>query len=180
MGLQFELSERIRGLMMNEVGYDQARGALYLSKRFSERGRVEYAEILGGVVRGADDDTLAAQLRARGCFGETETSHSKTGKLIIKKVPINAADTFAEGEFNRFYVRAVCLAAIEDGHGKVEVYRARYSENPRIESEALIGRMIDAQQLLEDLRTNIGVDTCLGLPPGPNSGLSARLPIANR
>jgi hypothetical protein len=30
--------------------------------------------------------------------------------------------------------------------------------------------------LLDDLRTNVGVDTALGLPAGPNSGLSAMIP----
>lgn len=30
--------------------------------------------------------------------------------------------------------------------------------------------------MLDDLRTHVGVDTALGLPPGPNSGLSVRLP----
>src|SRR6266851_5569734 len=34
----------------------------------------------------------------------------------------------------------------------------------------------DPKALLTDLRSNPGVDTALGLPPGPNSGLSARLP----
>lgn len=60
------------------------------------------------------------------------------------------------------------------GGTELEIYRAGYSRSPRSESEAMIGRRIDAQALLEDLRAHAGVDTALGLPPGPNSGLSAR------
>jgi hypothetical protein len=39
----------------------------------------------------------------------------------------------------------------------------------------MIGRRLNAQALLGDLRKHVGVDTALGLPPGPNSGLSGRL-----
>ena len=48
--------------------------------------------------------------------------------------------------------------------------------NPRPESEAKIGKTIAPQSLLDDLRKNIGVEPALGLPPGPNSGLSVKLP----
>jgi hypothetical protein len=39
----------------------------------------------------------------------------------------------------------------------------------------LIGKIIECDKLLNDLRENIGMDTILGLPPGPNSGLSVEL-----
>jgi hypothetical protein len=40
-----------------------------------------------------------------------------------------------------------------------------------------INTKISAKLLLDDLRNSSqGVDTALGLPPGPNSGLSAKLP----
>ena len=55
-------------------------------------------------------------------------------------------------------------------------YRAKQVSNPRPELEALIGQSIDPAKLLNDLQTKIGVDTALGLPAGPNSGLSAKLP----
>lgn len=55
------------------------------------------------------------------------------------------------------------------------VYRAKEVANPRAESMALIGRSLPVTQLLDDLRVNIGTDTALGLPPGPNSGLSVTL-----
>ena len=90
-------------------------------------------------------------------------------------IPDTANVTLCEGEFNRYYIRGVCLKAIEMGKGLVTAYRARHSANPRSESIALEGRSIDAKRLLEDLRANPGVDTAMGLPPGPNSGMSVKL-----
>ncbi len=47
---------------------------------------------------------------------------------------------------------------------------------PRPGSEEKIGTLIDAKAILHDLRTTPGLEPALGLPPGPNSGLSAKLP----
>ena len=52
---------------------------------------------------------------------------------------------------------------------------AKYVEHPRAESEAKVGTVIDAVQLLKDLRDNIGMDTGLGIPSGAGSGLSIML-----
>jgi hypothetical protein len=81
----------------------------------------------------------------------------------------------AEGEFGRFYLRALCLRALADGTNHLVIYRAKAVMNPRPDSQAKIDTTIDAATLLADLRAHSGVDTALGLPPGPNSGLSARL-----
>lgn len=178
MSLHLEnLDPRIRDLMLVEIAFDEERHTLYISRRFTPAGEGHYPVILKDVVMSGGDADLATKLRLHGCFAETETRQLKSGKVSIAKVPVTAPETFAEGEFNRFYLRAICRAAIDDGIDEVVVYRARPSENPRPESEALIGKSLKAKELLEDLRRNIGVDTCFGLPPGPNSGLSAKLPV---
>lgn len=56
------------------------------------------------------------------------------------------------------------------------IYRAKQVREPRPESQAMIGKNINAKALLDDLRTHPGVEPALGLPPGPNSGLSIKLP----
>ncbi len=91
-------------------------------------------------------------------------------------MPVTAPETLAEGEFNRFYARGLCRRAMAQGIESLLVYRAKEVVNPRPESVALIGKSLPVKQLLEDLRANIGTDTALGLPPGPNSGLSVKLP----
>jgi hypothetical protein len=44
----------------------------------------------------------------------------------------------AEGEFNRFYIRALCVRAIEDGLPEVIVYRAKEVQSARPESARMI------------------------------------------
>jgi hypothetical protein len=65
---------------------------------------------------------------------------------------------------------------LELGLDDVVIYRARASAHPRPESEELIETMIDAADLLEDLRLNTGEEPELGVPGGPNSGISVHLP----
>ena len=68
-----------------------------------------------------------------------------------------------------------CLRAIEERLDKVVVYRAKEVERPRSESVLMIGKKLNPSAVLEDLRTHTGVDTALGIPPGPGSGLSLKL-----
>jgi hypothetical protein len=81
----------------------------------------------------------------------------------------------AEGEFNRFYIRGLCRRALGAGIAQLIIYRAKTVGSPRAESELRIGATLDPTELLQDLRANIAVETCLGVPPGPNSGLCVKL-----
>ncbi|MDR2949414.1 MAG: hypothetical protein LBV71_09415 [Prevotella sp.] len=167
------LDEETRSLMLGEIDHDVTEGKLYQSKRFKEGQEIIYLELLKKIVISGNEKSLATALKANKCFKTHELRKTKSGYTEVK-VPENAESLFAEGEFNRFYIRALCLRIINKG-GSLEIYRARESQNPRKESEILIGNIIDAKQLLNDLRENIGIDTVLGLPPGPNSGLSVKI-----
>lgn len=169
MGLNYlSLDETTRQAMLQEFNHDIDRDNCYTSKRFHEIGKSCFLEIMPKHLLEGTDDTLAEELRNNDCF----VTHEARGTGMVK-VPVTAAQTFAEGEFNRFYIRGVCLIAIEENK-ELEVYRARPSLNPRIESERLIGTSVDPGRLLIDLRENKGIDTALGLPNGPNSGLSVK------
>lgn len=174
MGLHYKsLDNLTRQKMLEEVNYDLNANNLYLSKRFTPNGRIYYQQILPNHLQNGNDDSLAIDLKNNNCFLTHEDR--KTAKGVSKvKVPETAPQTFSEGEFNRFYLRGLCLRAIAESK-KIVIYRGRFSENPRSESEAIIGMNIDPNKLLNDLRSNTGVDTALGLPPGPNSGLTAEL-----
>jgi hypothetical protein len=78
--------------------------------------------------------------------------------MTLAKVPITAPETLAEGEFNRFYARGLCLRAMAQGIESLVVYRAKDVVNPRPESVALIGKSLPAKQLLDDLRAGFCVD----------------------
>ncbi len=170
------LDGRIRAFMAQEVERDISRGSLYVSKRLNDRGRQEYPPLLLEAVQFHDDDWLALQLYARGCLNRGEIKHLQKEFIAVAQVPATAGLTIAEGEFNRYYMRGVCRAALEDGIPEVVVYRGKAVARPRLESETMLGKKIPAAYLLEDLRATPGTRSRYGIPSGPNSGLTIRLP----
>ena len=85
-------------------------------------------------------------------------------------MPSNAPETLAEGEFNRFYIRGLCRRAVEENVAQLVIYRAKTVTHARPESERRIGATVSPGALLADLRQNVGVDTVLGVPAGPEFG----------
>ncbi|MEO8772202.1 MAG: hypothetical protein ABI402_19035 [Ferruginibacter sp.] len=174
MGLSYKsLDEITISKMLEEFNLDITNENVYYSKRFTEDGEKYYKNEMSNHLLKGSDDSLSDALKKANCFKAQEERKTARGVSLVK-VPETASQTFSEGEYNRFYIRALCLRAIEEAR-KICVYRARYSENPRKESESLIGQYLDPNKLLLDLRNNIGLDTSLGLPQGPNSGLTIEL-----
>jgi hypothetical protein len=172
------LDERTRRLMLDEIDRDVNQGTLYISPRLSNTGQQNYLTLLKQAVIEHDDAWLADELRSHKRMRDTEQKKKPKGGYSVARVPATAAETLAEGEFNRYYARAVCRRALEDGIPEVVVYRAKGAAQPSGESEEEVGPRLDPARLLDDLRTHPGVETALGLPRGPNSGLSVRLPSA--
>lgn len=162
--------------MLQEVASDISSDKLYVSPRLNSRGQDEYPRLLREAVEKYDDAWLADQLRSSGLMKTEEERRKPKGGYTVAQVPVTAPDTLAEGEFNRFYIRGLCLRAIEDNIPELIIYRAKQVSSPRRESLAKTGERVVPQSLLQDVRTHPGVDTALGLPPGPNSGLSVRIP----
>lgn len=177
MSLSLEnLDQATRQFMADEIESDVQNGTLYVSPRLSDVGRQDYPNLLMQAAQQYDDNWLAQNLRFNGRISAFEQRRTPKGGVTSAKVPITAADTLAQGEFNRFYIRGVCRRAIENGINEVIIYRAKHVTSPRPDSQAKIGAKANAQALLNDLRAHPGVDTALGLPAGPNSGLSVKLP----
>jgi hypothetical protein len=176
MGFRFDdLDLHTRALMLDEVDRDTRLGVLYRSPRLSPLGQVFYVRALREAVGRGNERTLAAAIASGGMLNTHEISHRR-GKVFAKRVPCNAHLTLAEGEFNRFYLRALCLRMLEDGHRQLEIYRAKQVASPRPESQAQLGTRVDVHTFLSDLRKYVGVDTTYCMP-APNSGLSARVPL---
>lgn len=170
MPFDFKNLDKIaREIMMYELIQDEQENNIYFSKRFNDNGRKHYVSLLKKAIEEGNEITLANSLRLNNCFAQNEST--KTG---LKKIPTTAPELFAEGEFNRYYIRGMCRIAIKDKLS-LEVYRAKQVANPRSKSQQMIGKTIDPDKLYADLKLNIGVDTALGIPPGPNSGLSVKL-----
>lgn len=161
-----QIPSEVRQLMVEEIALDHSMGGLYQSPRLTSIGAQDWPSLLMTAATNHSDGWLASQLR-----DSTRMRVSEVTRTGTRQVPHSAPETLAEGEFNRYLCRAVCRASIEWGPGVVLVYRAKYVDEPRASSEALIGAKLDARQLLEQLRTRTA-----NVPGGPNSGLSVRLP----
>jgi hypothetical protein len=167
------LDERTRTFMIAEIDRDAAKHILDTAKTLNPRGHELYPSLLREAAEAHDDSWLAQKLV--GHFNATY-SYLRKGKPITAKMPANAPERLAEGEFNRFYLRGLSLRAIEDKIEGLVIYRAKSVDNPRPGSEVKIGTIVSPTALLNDLRSNIAIETHLGVPGGPSSGLSAKLP----
>ena len=176
MSLNLEnLDGRTRKLMIRELEADVAADNVYISARLSEIGRGEYVDLLKQAMRSQGDLWLAAQLRSVGRMNPSIMRRSLMGSVEVT-MPATAPVTLAEGEFNRFYARGLCVRALEDEKRELEVYRARPTLPAGQEMADLkVGARVNVDLLLEKLRAHQSLDEALGLPPGPNSGLSVRL-----
>jgi hypothetical protein len=171
------LDERTRRLMLDEMEYDIQRNQFHISPLLSGQGQHDYPALLREAIKNGNDETLAESLRAHRRLARAVPRRSPKGGFTIAATPDNAAEILAEGQFNRYYIRAVARRAIEDGVPEVVVYRAKPVKQPRPQSEALVESTLPADRLLEDLRSYTGDDPPgLGVPAGPNSSLSVRLP----
>ena len=166
------LDDRTRPYMLEELERDLSSDNLYDSPRLSAEGHAQYPMLLRSAIQSGDDGTLADSLRSLLVAARPRRTK---GGYTMAKLPEGAEETLAEGEFNRYYARGLCLRALADGIDEVVVYRAKAVRSPRPDSQAMIGQRIPAERLLEDLRTHPGIEPALGLPK-VNSGLSIRLP----
>jgi len=178
MALYLEnLDDRTRQLMLDEMEYDISHTQLHISPFLSGQGQRDYANLLREALQGGNDETLAESLRDHRRILRTLPRRNPSGGYSIAATAENAAQVLAESEFNRYYIRALARRAIEDGIQELVIYRAKPVQNPRPESEARVETALSPQDLLEDLRAHPGDERpSLGVPSGPNSGLSVRLP----
>jgi hypothetical protein len=168
-----DLDDTTRSLMQEEISRAAADGQIYLSTRFNSTGNAHWIQWLTDAAKSHDEHWLAYQIEAHRGMKDFEGKSTPSGGYTVAHVPHTAAETMAEGQFNRFYIAAICRRAIDAGTQTVEVYRARVRQNPRPESVALEGKTLDANELLKqvcDKSKSFGCDLIK-----PNSGLSIQL-----
>lgn len=171
------LDASVREAMIGEYERDHAAGSIFLSPRLTPIGQKEYPGLLREALARGDDDSLAGMIKDGRRLKATEDYTNRQGLADTRHISATAADQIAEGDFNRYYIRGLCVRAIELGLAQVEVYRAKAVQEPRPESEALIGKRFTPKELLDDLRTHLGdQQPALGVPGGPNSGISVKFP----
>ena len=138
------LDEETRDLMVEEILADAENGKLYISARLRESGAAMWPDLLAIHARGGDPQSLANRTRPL-----LET-HTATGR----RMPDNAPEYLAFSEFNRYYMRAVCLRAAIEGRTHVRVCRARHPKKATPSSEQMLGEVRPAVELLDYLRSN--------------------------
>lgn len=165
----------LRAHMLAELGLDITNNKTYINP-FVKRDRgPRYLELLRAALASGSVETFAAAIAANDLLIEKHT-YTKQGRLIEARVPATFNVTLAAGEFNRYYMRAICRLALQEGKPNTEIYRAKAVKTARLEKDDRLGRCIEPQALLSDLRqTSFESPSAFGLG-GPNSGLSIRIP----
>ncbi|HUX02033.1 MAG: hypothetical protein WBD63_02490 [Phycisphaerae bacterium] len=175
-----ELDEEIRKLMLDEVSLDEkSNDGIYPGKYLNEKGRKEYPALLREALTSGNPDTFTQVLSP--CPGPFWIPRYVRRNGVEAAVPKDSPSRLAEGEFNRYYMRAISIRAISQKQTQVQVYRAKQVKAPRwLDVKVKEGDLRDPQVVLQDLRSSKGTATQSGIPRGPNSGLSLRtVPDAN-
>ncbi len=147
---------------------------IYFSKRFNDLGNEQWIPLLKEAAKEHDEHWLAYQIESRNLLKGSEGAKTPSGGYTIRHVPNNASENMAEGQFNRFYILGLCKRAREEDISELEVYRARHSDHPRSQSQALIGSKLSIDYVESQL---LKVSDSLNSPlVKPNSGISMKLP----
>lgn len=166
----------LRTLMLDELQHDVEHSALYINPLLKSDGAAAYLPLLLGALEAGTPESFAQALEEAQLL-QAQQTYTRQGREVTAKLPANYALTLAAGEFNRYYMRAVCRAAIQQAVPAVEIYRAKAVATPRQTADERIGRRLPPDAVLADLRqTNFEQPSQYGLG-APNSGLSIRIPL---
>lgn len=175
MGIRYEnLDSVTRGYMVQEMQM----GDHYESPRLTSQGLSAWPALMQEAAKHHNDDWLAQQLINHN-YLRSEESYTRDGVTRSRRInQQHAAQQLGEGEFNRYYIRGLCQRAKKDGKNELVIYRGKDVTTPRPESEAKIGTLVSIEVLLATLRKNdfVTIEDAIGVPGGPNSGLTCRLP----
>lgn len=167
------LDEITRQYMLDAISEAEKSGNIYYSTRFNDEGFKQWLPLLNEAAEKYNEHWLAFQIEQRGLMKGLEGSLTPSGGYTIKHVPNTAAETMAEGQFNRFYILGLCKRARAENISQLEVYRARKSSVPRRESQNLIGSKFSIEYIESQLLKT--ADSFKSPLVKPNSGLSMRL-----
>lgn len=168
------LDEKTRGYMIEAIEEAESSDNIYFSTRFNDAGNKEWVSLLKESAKEHTEHWLAYQLEKKNLMKGFEGSKTPSGGYTIKHVPHSAAETMAEGQFNRFYILGLCKRAKVESISELEVYRARESTQPRSHSQSLIGSKISVVDIESQL-TKVANSFKSPLVK-PNSGISVKLP----
>jgi len=162
--------ENVREFMLQELELDITKDKICFSPILRKDSHQKYIDLLKTHILSGSPNTLASEIQSNQCMCIREPYRTKSRKLKDRLVPITAHQTLAEDDFNRFYMRGICLKALEI-EKKIVVYRTKPVKYPRIEIFNLIGDLPDPSEFIEGWRAFPNSETLFEL----NSGLSVRI-----
>lgn len=168
------LDEKTRENMLEAISEAEISGNIYFSTRFNDAGYKQWLSLLKEAAKEQNERWLAYQLEAKGLMKGFEGAMTPSGGYTVKHTPDTAAETMAEGQFNRFYSLSLCKRARTEGISQLEIYRAKASNAPRRQSETLIGTKISIVDVEAQLVKT--ADSFQSSLVKPNSGISVKLP----
>ena len=107
------LDDITRKYMVEEIQGDVSEGKVYISSRLNDAVKIKFPELLIASAKSGNDSL-------KGYFNEKESN----GKGSCRSIPDNANVTLAEGEYNRYYIRALCVRAIIENKEIIEQIKA--------------------------------------------------------
>ncbi len=175
MGLDYlNLNDTVRQYMLAEFEH----GDLYLSPRLNESGKQKWESLLKDAIQYHTDVWLERELTRRNCFLDTEYLKSSMGRTVKRAInKAQSARILSEREFNRYYLRGLCVAALEQGKSHLILYKAKASAVPGETLRKTVGTPIDAAALLSTMRArSVSLELVLSLEGVAHYTLSARIP----
>ena len=168
------LDDATRSLTIKAIEEGESTGNIYYSTRFNQDGNDQWLRLFKQAAQQFNEHWLAYQLESKGLMKDFESAVKPSGEYTAKHVPHSAAETMAEGQFNRFYILGLCKRARAEGITHLEIYRAKERFAPRPESQALIGTLLSIDEIESQLKvTKASFKSQL---VKPNSGLCVKLP----
>ena len=106
------MSPQVRQSIAAEITSAHQSNNFYMSTRFNQSGINLAVGLLIQTAQRHDEHWLAYQIEAQALMKEYEVRSRPLGGYTTAHVPSTAAETYSEGQFNRFYMIGVCLEAI--------------------------------------------------------------------
>ncbi len=161
-----------RSSMLQAIQEAENMDNIYYSTRFNQDGNNQWLQLFKQAAQQFDEHWLAYQLESKRLMKDFEGASNLSGGYTTKHVPHTAAETMAEGQFNRFYILGLCKRARTEGITHLEIYRAKARFDPRPESQVLIGTCLSVDEIESQLKeTTASFKSQL---VRPNSGLCVK------
>ncbi len=169
------LNDETREHIVEALREAETSGNLYYGPHLKESARERFAALLKEAAEGHDGHWLGEQLNRQELMNKTEKHRTKAGKEVIQKMPAEAAENLAEGQFNRFYMLGLCEWAEFNGVTHLQVYRAKKLESPRPEAEYMVGKLIPVDDIESQLKERD--QSLYSMLADASAGLSVRIPV---